>query len=54
MLGTPIYIAPEVYDMEGRNEAYRQPIDVWSAGVIMYYMFSGDYPFNEPNLEEKI
>ena len=22
VLGTPIYIAPEVYDMEGRNEAY--------------------------------
>ena len=23
VLGTPIYIAPEIYNMEGRNEAYK-------------------------------
>ena len=40
--------------MEGRNEAYQQPIDCWAAGIIMYYMFSGEFPFKEPNLEDKI
>ena len=45
LLGTPYYMAPEVYEMQGRNEAYRQPLDCWSAGILMFYMISGDFPF---------
>lgn len=54
MLGTPIYIAPEVYDLEGRNEAYKQPLDCWSAGIVLYFMLSGEFPYKEPNLDVKI
>ena len=54
VLGTPIYIAPEVYDLEGRNEAYKQPLDCWSAGIIMYFMLAGEFPYKEPNLDLKI
>lgn len=35
-LGTPYYLAPEVYEKSGSNEAYKEPLDCWSAGIIMY------------------
>ena len=54
MLGTPYFMAPEVHNLEGRSEAYKKPLDCWSAGVIMYYMISGEYPFNTPDLRDKI
>ena len=54
LLGTPYFMAPEVYTMEGRTEAYKQPLDCWSAGVLMYLLISGEYPFNKPDLSTKI
>jgi serine/threonine protein kinase len=54
LLGTPYYMAPEVYEMQGRNEAYRQPLDCWSAGILMYYLVSGEFPFEKPDLTDKI
>jgi serine/threonine protein kinase len=47
-------MAPEVYEMQGRNEAYRQPLDCWSAGILMYYLISGEFPFEKPDLNDKI
>jgi len=49
-----MYIAPEIYNLEGRNEAYKQPLDCWAAGVTMFYMLSGEYPFQAPDLQDKI
>ena len=38
--GTPAYMAPEVL-----QQAYSFPADVWSAGVMMYQLITGKFPF---------
>lgn len=39
--GTPVYMAPEIW----KGEAYNSKVDVWSVGVVMYYLLSGSHPF---------
>ena len=42
--GTPVYMAPEII----KNEGYKGfPVDIWSAGVSLYLMLSGNIPFNK-------
>ena len=51
--GTLYYAAPELI----QNLPYNIEIDLWSLGVIIYYIFTGCYPFNgkiEDEIEEKI
>eukprot|EP00826_Nyctotherus_ovalis_P030732 TRINITY_DN2453_c0_g4_i4.p1 TRINITY_DN2453_c0_g4~~TRINITY_DN2453_c0_g4_i4.p1 ORF type:complete len:383 (+),score=90.52 TRINITY_DN2453_c0_g4_i4:881-2029(+) len=48
--GTPIYIAPEVLDGKEGYEGER--IDVWSAGVVLYAMIYGDFPFKADSIPE--
>ena len=38
--GTPLYMAPEVH-----HSRYGVESDIWSAGVLMYYLLSGEIPF---------
>ncbi|XP_071988098.1 serine/threonine-protein kinase 33 isoform X1 [Engystomops pustulosus] len=47
--GTPIYMAPEVINAHD----YSQQCDIWSIGVIMYMLLSGDPPFMGSS-EEKL
>ena len=51
--GTLYYAAPELI----QNMPYNLEIDIWSIGVIIYYIFTGCYPFKgktEEEIEENI
>ena len=47
-VGTPDYIAPEVFQQKGYNET----VDWWSLGVILYEMLVGYTPFFSDNPAE--
>lgn len=52
--GTPSYMAPEIVE---KKSYYPKPVDIWSMGVILYKLLSGDYAFgaeDEPNLKKNI
>ena len=46
-VGTPLYISPEVL-----KEDYTQKCDIWSAGVILYAILSGSFPFDGDSEKE--
>ena len=54
MVGTRYYMAPEIFESCGDDKSYKEPVDMWSAGVIMYQLISGVFPFNLPELEQEI
>jgi len=47
IVGTTHYISPEV--LQGK---YNQKCDIWSAGVILYALLSGHFPFKGSNNKE--
>lgn len=46
---TYAYMSPEL--VRGDPEIYGEPVDVWAAGVTLYYMIHGELPFNEKKLQ---
>ena len=47
VVGTPYYLAPEVY-----MGSYGKECDIWSLGVVMYFLLSGRQPFKGKNINE--
>lgn len=46
-VGSPAYAAPEIL----ANEKYCGPkVDIWSLGVILYTLLTGDMPFQDENI----
>lgn len=48
--GTLQYMAPEI--LEGENGAFSSMCDVWSAGIVMYVLLFGSFPFEGETREE--
>lgn len=47
MVGSPIYMAPEI--LNGDN--YNIKADIWSIGVCLYEMLFGHCPFSDKNIQ---
>ncbi len=46
MVGSPIYMAPEI--LKGEN--YNIKADIWSIGIVLFEMLFGFCPFLEKNI----
>jgi 5'-AMP-activated protein kinase catalytic alpha subunit len=47
--GSPCYAAPELISGEEYNPL---KVDIWSCGIVLYYMVAGYLPFNEGSKAE--
>jgi len=50
LMGSPIYMAPEVVIGKG----YGEKCDIWSLGIIIYFILSGKFPYKMRNMAELI
>eukprot|EP01119_Soliformovum_irregulare_P007561 TRINITY_DN19_c0_g1_i1.p1 TRINITY_DN19_c0_g1~~TRINITY_DN19_c0_g1_i1.p1 ORF type:complete len:312 (+),score=26.38 TRINITY_DN19_c0_g1_i1:10-945(+) len=50
--GTPYYVAPEILDPQRRG--YGLEVDLWSLGVITYFLLAGYLPFMGETLPEVV
>ncbi len=51
MAGSKIFMAPEIIE---RDISHGCPVDLWSLGITLYVMLSGQYSFNLKNLDYEI
>ena len=40
-IGTPLFMAPEII----KFKRYNEKVDIWSIGIIAYFLLSGTFPF---------
>ena len=53
--GTFIYMAPEILTVDPNRPLMLQlsdRTDVWAAGVILFILVTGDYPFNGASTDD--
>lgn len=50
-VGTIAYLAPEVLLGNG-EEKYTEKVDTWSLGVILYLCLTGDFPYDEEQVQD--
>lgn len=50
MCGTPHFVAPEI--IQENSKGYDCQVDMWSAGVMLYVLLSGNTPFEASNLAD--
>lgn len=50
MLGSPIYMAPEIL----KGETYTIKADIWSLGVVLFRMLFGYCPYQSSNIAKLI
>ena len=48
ILGSPLYMAPELVN----KEIYNESIDVWALGIITYLLLSGITPFQSTTIQQ--
>ena len=54
-IGTVRFMAPEMLGNNTRSALYGRSIDVWAAGVTLYYMLTKKFPFDgktHPHIRE--
>ena len=48
IVGTPYYIAPEII----KGEIYGTKCDIWSLGVLTYFLITKKYPFDSDDRDD--
>ena len=48
--GTVRFMAPEMLGLSSKPVIYGRSIDIWAAGVFLYYMKTKEYPFDGKSL----
>ena len=48
IVGTPYYIAPEIL----YKKKYGSAVDIWSLGILTYFLIDGDVPFQGDSSDE--
>ena len=49
-MGTISYIAPEIHE----GKPYDKAVDIWSLGIILYFMLSGTLPFEGEDDKDRV
>lgn len=52
-VGTPYYVAPEVVKKK-KGHGYGEKCDIWSIGIITYFLLSGKHPFEGTSISDLI